>query len=609
MKSQKDILKSIEGLSDIELFVIDLFCGAGGLSEGVEEARLDGNKCAKVVCCVNHDKNAILSHDANIPDALHFIEDIRTLELSPISTIVERIRQLYPDAMIMLHASLECTNFSKAKGGQPRDADSRTLAEHLFRYIDVIDPDYIQIENVEEFMSWGDMDEKGKTISMDKGRLYQKWVRNVKNYGYNFEHRILNAADFGAYTTRKRFFGIFAKKSLPIVFPEPTHCKGGRQDMFSKLEKWKPVKDVLNFSDEGTTIFRKKPLAEKTLERIYAGLIKFVAGGKDAFLSRYNTVRPQDTCKSVDEPCGVLTTENRFAKVQVSFLSKQFSGHPESKNVSVEEPAGAITCKDHHVFVSAYYGNGHNHSVDLPAPTVTTKDRMALIESRFMCSYNFKDTGKDINQPCPTLLTKDRLSLVSPFFMNQYSGGGQVSDINSPCPAVTTTPKQNLVICQPWIMNTAFSNVGSSIEEPSQTITANRKWHYLMNPQFNSAGGSVDSPCFTLIARMDKMPPYLVATESGQVAIEIYSNDSPMTVKIKEFMALYGIVDIKMRMLRIPELKKIMGFPEDYVLIGTQADQKKFIGNAVEVTQAKKNTEALCKRLRVFRLNKLKEAV
>lgn len=607
MKSQKNILKSIEGLSDIELFVIDLFCGAGGLSEGVEEARLDGNRCAKVVCCVNHDKNAILSHDANIPDALHFIEDIRTLELSPISTIVERIRQLYPDAMIMLHASLECTNFSKAKGGQPRDADSRTLAEHLFRYIDVIAPDYIQIENVEEFMSWGDMDENGKPISMDKGRLYQKWVRNVKKYGYNFEHRILNAADFGAYTTRKRFFGIFAKKSLPIVFPEPTHCKGGRQDMFSKLEKWKPVKEVLDFSDEGTTIFREKPLAEKTLERIYAGLIKFVAGGKDAFLSRYNTVRPQDTCKSVDEPCGVLTTENRFAKVQVSFLSKQFSGHPESKNVSVEEPAGAITCKDHHVFVSAYYGNGHNHSVDLPAPTVTTKDRMALIESRFMCSYNFKDTGKDINQPCPTLLTKDRLSLVSPFFMNQYSGGGQVSDINSPCPAVTTTPKQNLVTCQPWIMNTAFSNVGSSIEEPSQAITANRKWHYLMNPQFNSAGGSVDSPCFTLIARMDKMPPYLVATESGQVAIEIYDNDSPMTVKIKEFMALYGIVDIKMRMLRIPELKKIMGFPEDYVLIGTQADQKKFIGNAVEVTQARKNTEALCKVLRKLRLKKSKE--
>ena len=577
MKSQKNILKSIEGLSDIELFVIDLFCGAGGLSEGVEEARLDGNRCGKVVCCVNHDKNAILSHDANIPDALHFIEDIRTLELSPISTIVERIRQLYPDAMIMLHASLECTNFSKAKGGQPRDADSRTLAEHLFRYIDVIDPDYIQIENVEEFMSWGDMDENGKPISMDKGRLYQKWVRNVKKYGYNFEHRILNAADFGAYTTRKRFFGIFAKKSLPIVFPEPTHCKGGRQDMFSRLEKWKPVKDVLDFSDEGTTIFREKPLAEKTLERIYNGLIKFVAGGKDAFLVKYNSMNRTGkyNAPGIDEPCPVVTTQNRLGVAQVCFLSKQFSGHPESKNVSVEEPAGTITCRDHHAFVSAHYGNGFNRSVNEPSATVTTKDRLSLVTPRFIA--------------------------------NEYSGGGQHTSIDNICPAILTNPKQKLITCKPWIMNTSFSNIGSNIEEPAQTITANRKWHYLMNPQFNSAGGSVDNPCFTLIARMDKMPPYLVATESGQIAIEIYDNDSPMTVKIKEFMALYGIVDIKMRMLRIPELKRIMGFPEDYVLVGTQADQKKFIGNAVEVTQAKKNAEALCAKLRDLRLKKLKE--
>lgn len=577
MKSLKEILCSLEGLSDIELFVIDLFCGAGGLSEGVEEARLNGNRCAKVVCCVNHDKNAILSHDANIPDALHFIEDIRTLELSPINTIVERIRELYPDSMIMLHASLECTNFSKAKGGQPRDADSRTLAEHLFRYIDVIDPDYIQIENVEEFMSWGDMDENGKPISMDKGRLYQKWVRNVKKYGYNFEHRILNAADFGAYTTRKRFFGIFAKKSLPIVFPEPTHCKGGRQDMFSRLEKWKPVKDVLDFSDEGTTIFREKPLAEKTLERIYNGLIKFVAGGKDAFLVKYNSMNRTGkyNAPGIDEPCPVVTTQNRLGVAQVCFLSKQFSGHPESKNVSVEEPAGTITCRDHHAFVSAHYGNGFNRSVNEPSATVTTKDRLSLVTPRFIA--------------------------------NEYSGGGQHTSIDNICPAILTNPKQKLITCKPWIMNTSFSNIGSNIEEPAQTITANRKWHYLMNPQFNSAGSSVDNPCFTLIARMDKMPSYLVATESGQIAIEIYDNDSPMTVKIKEFMSLYGIVDIKMRMLRIPELKRIMGFPEDYVLVGTQADQKKFIGNAVEVTQAKKNAEALCAKLRDLRLKKLKE--
>lgn len=612
----------------ISMLYIDLFCGAGGTSTGVENARLDGEQCAKVIACVNHDKNAIASHAANHPDALHFTEDIRTLELSPLIEHLAKCKAQYPGATVVLWASLECTNFSKAKGGQPRDADSRTLAEHLFRYIEAICPDYIQIENVEEFMSWGDMDENGKPISMEKGKSYLRWVRNVKKYGFDFDHRILNSADFGAYTTRKRFFGIFARKGLPIVFPQPTHCKGGHKDMFGQLEKWKPVKDVLDFTDEGTSIFRDKPLAEKTLERIYAGLIKFVAGGKEAFMIKWNSMNRNGKYQApgIDEPCPVVSTQNRLGVAQVCFLSKQFSGHPESKNVSVEEPAGAITCKDHHAFISAYYGGkDHNSSVDVPAATLTTKDRLAFVSAHYGNGFN-----RSINEPSATVTTKDRFSLVSPFFMNYYSGGGQHGSINEPCPAVTTVPKQrvvapifidqqygnskpssaekplgcitanpkyNLVKCCPWIMNTNFSNVGSSIEEPAQTVTANRKWHYLMNPQFKSAGGSVENPCFTLIARMDKMPPYLVATETGRVAIEIYDTDSPMTRKIKEFMALYGIVDIKMRMLRIPELKKIMGFPEDYTLVGSQADQKKFIGNAVEVNMARVLCEALARKI------------
>ena len=69
-------------------------------------------------------------------------------------------------------------------------------------------------------------------------------------------------------------------------------------------------------------------------------------------------------------------------------------------------------------------------------------------------------------------------------------------------------------------------------------------------------------------------------------------------------MALYCVVDIKMRLLMIDELKLIMGFPKDYVLIGTQADQKKFIGNAVEVTIARKWCEALCSGLRDYDLRK-----
>lgn len=523
-----------------QLLYIDLFCGAGGTSTGVNSARLHDEPCADVIACVNHDAKAIASHAANHPNALHFTEDIRTLELSPLISHIAECRKDNQEALIVLWASLECTNFSKAKGGQPRDADSRTLAEHLFRYIEAIDPDYIQIENVEEFMSWGSLDENGRPLSKDRGRCYVRWINKVKRYGYNYEYRIMNAADYGAYTSRKRFFGIFAKNGLPIVFPAPTHCKDGSTTLFGNLKKWKPVKEVLDFEDEGNTIFREKPLSEKTLERIYAGLIKFVAGGKDAFLVKYNSMSRTGkyNAPGIDEPCPTVVTQNRLGVAQVSFLSKQYSGHPESKNSSVNEPAGTITTIDHHAFISAYYGNGHNHSVESPSPTVTTKDRLALIQSEQ--------------------------------FIDMQYGNGTAASVEVPANTLTTNPKFNLV-----------------------TV----KRHYQMNPQYNNVGGSVEKPCFTLIARMDKMPPYLVTAEKGEVFIEVYSTDSPMTAKIKEFMALYGIVDIKMRMLKIPELKKIMGFPEDYVLVGTQADQKKFIGNAVEVTIARAWCEALCREI------------
>ena len=122
-----------------KLLYVDLFCGAGGTSTGVNSAHLNDERCAEVVACVNHDANAIASHAANHPDALHFKEDIRTLELTPLVNHIKACRQKNPQALIVLWASLECTNFSRAKGGQPRDADSRTLAEHLFRYIEAID--------------------------------------------------------------------------------------------------------------------------------------------------------------------------------------------------------------------------------------------------------------------------------------------------------------------------------------------------------------------------------------------------------------------------------------------------------------------------------------
>lgn len=525
----------------IKLLYIDLFCGAGGTSTGVENATIDNRKCAKVISCVNHDKNAIASHSENHPETLHFTEDIRTLDLSGLLQHLNTYRALYPLAKIVLWASLEFTNFSKAKGGLPRDADSRTLAEHLFRYIETLNPDYLQIENVKEFMAWGDCDCNGKPISFEKGKSYLKWVKNVCKYGYKYDYKILNSANFGAYTSRERYFGVFAKQGLPIVFPEPTHQKKVKLELFQKYGKWKPVKEVLDLNDEGKSIFdRDKPLVEATLERIYAGMIKFVAGGKNQFLLKYNSMNKNRKyiAPGIEDPSPVVSCQNRLGIVNATFLAKYYSGRPEGKVISIEAPAGAIKTIDSHSlvncqFISSYYKHGSNKGINEPSDTVTTKDRLSLITSKFI--------------------------------VNQYKNSGNGNSVEDPSPTLLGVPKQNLVSC------------------------------FLMNPQFSSPGSNVDDPCFTLIARMDKKPPYLITLENGDVAIVIYEDDSPTMKKIKEFMVMYSICDIKMRMLKIDELKAIMGFPKGYKLIGTQTEQKKYIGNAVEVNMAMAMCSSLAK--------------
>jgi DNA (cytosine-5)-methyltransferase 1 len=485
----------------MNLLYIDLFAGAGGVTTGVENARLNGAKVAKVIAAVNHDPIAIASHSANHPETHHFIEDIKTLDVSKLVAIANGAKRENPEAKLVLWASLECTNFSNAKGGLPRDADSRTLANHLFRYIEALNPDYIQIENVREFMSWGPLDDNGKPVSRLEGQDYIRWVNRVKVYGYDFNWRLLNAADFGAYTSRVRYFAQFAKQDLPITWPETTHSKDVSGTLFNTLKPWKPVKDVLDLNDEGESIFnRNKDLSDKTLERIHAGLVKYVANGKKEFLSKY------------------------------------FSGKPMHKNISIDGPSGALKTKDSHAlvkcFISQYYGNGGNSSIDRPSPTLTTKDRLSLI-----------------------------------WIDKQYSGPHNHQNANSPMGTLTTIPKASLMKA------------------------------FILNPSWGGHNGNIDSPCCVIVARQDKAPLYLVAVEEGNIAIPVYESDTEAMIKIKEFMALYGIIDIKMRMLRVKELKLITGFPESYVLKGNQNDQKKSIGNAVPCIVPRRMVESLSRKI------------
>lgn len=630
---------------NIRLLYIDLFCGAGGTSTGVEQARCADAKVAKVIACVNHDANAIASHAANHPEAIHYTEDIRTLDTEPLKVHTELARKTYPDAKVVLWASIECTNFSRAKGGMARDADSRTLAEHLYRYVEAIRPDIIQIENVEEFLYWSKLVEKkgkdGQTVMVKKtsgrgrdkktwyepalipdperrGECFYAWVKKMCSYGYTFEYRLMNSADYGAYTSRRRFFGMFVREGIPMVFPMPTHARNPEKTLFeNKMEPWKPVRDVLDLQDEGISIFdRKKPLVDATLRRIYAGLKKFVAGGDNAFLTKAFGGNPSEKCQGLGSPAGAVTVKDHHQFI-AAYYGRDDAVHSlkqPAPTVRTANTLAMVSVDEAHreqgtrQFITSYYGHGGAHSVEGPAPTVTTKDRLAMV-------YLDKQYGTGVpcsaEDPCPTIGTVPKVKPVAVHFLDNQYGQSRCSSVDAPSGTVTVNPKQALVGAKmdPWLMQTNFQNVGQKIDEPCKTVTADRHWAYLMNPQFNCPGNSVDAPAPTVIARQDKKPlslatartagshPSFIKETPEGLTYEVYDNDPEVLKDIKIFMCIYGIVDITMRMLRIKELKLIQGFPEDYVLVGNQEEQKKYLGNAVVTVMAKAWCEALAETL------------
>jgi len=628
-----------------QFLIVDLFCGAGGTTIGFEQS-----KVAKVIAAVNHDPKAIESHWKNHPDITHFEEDIRTLDLTELVRIVAEQRAQHPEALLVLWASLECTNFSKAKGGQPREADSRTLADHLHRYITAISPDYIQIENVVEFMSWGPLDANGRPESRRNGCDWLRWCAEVRKHGYSDQWREMNAADFGARTSRNRLFGCFAKPRLPIRWPDATHAKNPqREGMFGKLEPWQACRPCLDLDDKGASIFEPGRIkSDKTFQRIYAGLVKYVAGmsmkefmvkwrghkgsnyqgsvsGTDApsdtittmnhlgvaqaeFLVKYTSTDPKTgelRNASIDAPAPTIGTQRIPTVAQVEFIVQSNGGSPMGKAKSSAEPCNTITAQDNKslVLLNTYYGNSDSlQNADTASPTITTKDRMGIIQAEWLDKqYSGEENHQSIDEPAGTILPNPKAALVTSEWIDRnFSQGGKDNDVNGPAGSITAVPKMNLV--EAVIMPTSFDNGCASVEEPLSTITANRKWHYILNPQHGGHTQGVDRPSPTIIARQDKAPLYLVDVVEGNLTINVLDTDSETVRNIKAFMAMYGIIDIRMRMLKVKELKKIQGFPDDYELLGNQADQKKFIGNSVCPIVVEKWAQAMAEAVEELRV-------
>ncbi len=407
--------------------IIDCFAGGGGASVGIEMAL-----GRQVDIAVNHDPDAILMHRTNHPDTLHLTEDIFKVDLQ---------KYVKGQKVALMWASPDCTSHSKAKGGQPRKRGLRILPWAVYKHAKAILPDVIIMENVEEIQQWGPLDEEGHPVPERKGEDYRKFITAMKSLGYVFDSRELVAADYGAPTTRKRWYAVFRMDGRDIVWPEQTHSKGGVKG----LKPWDPVYKYLDMQEWGKSIFgRKKPLAENTMKRIARGLEKFVFENQEPFVIKVTHKYNQFRGHSLHDPLQTITSKNDAALVTPLLI--QYHSETTRNGVrgqQVTEPVQTIDTSNRYGLVMSYltkfYKSGTGQGLDEPIHTITTSpghfgtisvltvDWKELKEagideetaekctwvSRFIMEYYGCGTGQDVKGPLHTIVTKDRFALVT----------------------------------------------------------------------------------------------------------------------------------------------------------------------------------------------------
>ena len=356
--------------------IIDCFAGGGGASVGIEMAL-----GRKVDIAINHDPEAIRMHTVNHPSTIHLTEDIFKVDLT---------KYVGDKHVSLMWASPDCTSHSKAKGGQPRKNGLRILPWAVYKHARDILPDVLIMENVEEIQKWGPLDDKGYPIKEREGEEYQRFVWSMKLLGYEFDSKELVAADYGAPTTRKRWYAIFRRDGLPIQWPEPTHS---RYPM-TGLEPWKECGDYVDWSDLGTSIFgRKKELAEATQRRIANGIRKYI----------------------VDNPNPYIVKDKRALAFMIQYHGEQKAG--DSRGQLLTEPIKTIDTSNRYglvtAFVTKFYKTGVGQGCNEPLHTITTSQGHFGLVSAFLVKYYGTGCGQELNSPLATITTKDRFGLVN----------------------------------------------------------------------------------------------------------------------------------------------------------------------------------------------------
>ncbi|PTU70808.1 DNA cytosine methyltransferase [Chromobacterium haemolyticum] len=697
--------------------IVDLFAGGGGMSSAIESAL-----GRHVDIAINHDMDAISMHMANHPQTHHYCADV--FEVCPREVTNGR-------PVGHLHGSPDCTHFSQAVGGQPRDKAIRSLGWVIPRWAGQVKPRSISMENVKQMRQWGPLIAKrckktGRVMRLDGsvaepgervpvqeqflvpdprhiGRTWRRFLSVLRKLGYEVEHRTMVAADYGAATTRERLYLFARRDGLPIVWPEPTH----HEKPAPGQKRWRPAADHIDFSDLGQSIFeRKKPLADATMRRIAKGMKKFVLDSAAPFIVELANWSNRNGVQSTADPLRTITAWPRGGSMAMASPSLVPLTHQGSDRVyDPARPIPTITAANRGeialasaVIVPNTTGNPLKRA-DTPAPTITTAGNQLLAAATLVqAAYGDGKPGRaqrwgsgvrDIEQPLNTITASGcggqalaAATLVQMGYGERTGQQPRALDIERPLgtvvagggkhglasaiivgaggpsysakpvaidqPLGTILKENHRHVATAYMMqaNGGFNEtVGRSLNSPASTITTTGSQQQLVSAHLatlrrNCVGREMSEPMPTATAGAEHhaLVSYALSQEDEAGALRVaaflisyYGTgdsasglDQPMpTATTRDRLALvtvwikgepWVIVDIKLRMLKPPELYGCQSFPPDYIIDRghdgrpfSKSAQVRMVGNSVPPKPAAALIAANCRDLMAWSQAEMKQ--
>ena len=409
------------------LTLIDMFCGAGGSSTGALEV-----PDVELVAAANHWDLAIDTHAANHPNAEHICADISQYE-----------PRLFPRAK-MAWLSPSCTKHSIAQGVKQADQQpdlfgetlpdaaaerSRATMWDVVRFAEYFLYEAVIVENVVEVTAWPP---------------YRAWLSAMESLGYAHQVVMLNSMHAqmlgpGAPQSRDRFYCVFWRKGnrapdlQRVIRPEaicpecgPVRAMQSWKKPGNSIGKYRsqyvyvcphvkcrnqvveplarPAAEIIDWELAGTRIGdRSRPLADKTMARIRAGIDRYwgpllvPVEGRDGKVAR-----------PAAEPLRTATARNETG---LAFIAELRGGGSTAR--AVTDPLATVTASgNHHGLVTSYYGTGGTVPASEALPTVTTVERHGLITPS---GGTWRERATSTAEPIPARTTRETDGIATGF--------------------------------------------------------------------------------------------------------------------------------------------------------------------------------------------------